>query len=380
MLFTSKAASHGFRVMSGWIISVRNKWLVNTLFIAYNSRDMRISEFDYKLPEERIAHFPPKVRGQTRLLTVDRQTGRLTDSHYKDLADYLEAGDVVVLNNTRVIKARLLAANQKGQPRELLLIEEHAGNSAFKRKAIFRGSLKDGEVVTVGDTQITIEKVLEGGLAKISSHSNLLELAEAQGTVPLPPYMKRQADQADVERYQTVFANQAGSVAAPTASLNFTQELADKLTTKGVKIAYLTLHVGLGTFLPIRSDEVEGHVMHSEYFEVPKETVVTIKQAKQSGAKILAVGTTVARTLEFAHQQILAVDSQAISGEADIFIYPGYKFSVVDRLLTNFHAPRSTVLMLTAAFAGWEHLQKAYQHAIREEYNFLSYGDSMLIE
>lgn len=341
---------------------------------------MRISDFDYNLPDERIAHFPPKIRGQTRLLLINKQTGQLTDDSYSNLTKYLEPGDVVVLNNTKVIKARLLATNSKNQPRELLLIEEHGEKSSYSRKAIYRGSLHDGEVLKVGKVTVTIKKILEGGLAEISSQANLLDLAEQHGTVPLPPYMKRQADTADVERYQTVFAKQAGSVAAPTASLNFTEKLVDELTTKGVQIVYLTLHVGLGTFLPIRTDEVEEHTMHSEYFEIPKETVVAIKQAKQSRKKILAVGTTVARTLEFAHQQILADTPTDISDEANIFIYPGYKFKVVDKLLTNFHAPRSTVLMLTAAFAGWEHLQKAYQHAVEHEYNFLSYGDSTLIE
>lgn len=342
--------------------------------------DMRISDYDYDLPDERIAHFPPKVRGQTRLLVIDRESGQLSDQRYQELVDHLNPGDLVVLNNTKVIKARLLATNSKDQPRELLLIEEHGHKSLHQRKAIYRGSLHDGERLQVGDTQIMIDKVLDGGIAEISSQVNLLELAEQTGTVPLPPYMKRQATNNDVERYQTVFAKQAGSVAAPTASLNFTQELADKLVTKGVQIAYLTLHVGLGTFLPIRSDEVEAHTMHSEYFEIPKATVEAIQQVKQSGGKILAVGTTVTRTLEFAHQQILNQPAANISGEADIFIYPGYTFKIVDKLLTNFHAPRSTVLMLTAAFAGWQNLYKAYQHAINENYNFLSYGDSTLIQ
>lgn len=339
---------------------------------------MRISDYDYNLPDERIAHFPPKVRGQTRLLTIGKN-GSLGDDKYANLASYLEPGDVVVLNNTKVIKARLLAVNSKNQPRELLLIEEHGNSSPFERKAIYRGSLKDGETVMVGQVPVTIKKVLAGGIAEVSCSTNLLDLAEQHGTVPLPPYMKRQADNNDIERYQTVFAKQAGSVAAPTASLNFTQKLVDELTTKGVEIVYLTLHVGLGTFLPIRTDEVEEHTMHSEYFEIPKNTVVKIKQAKQDGKNVLAVGTTVARTLEYAHQEILAEQSAGISGEANIFIYPGYTFKIVDKLLTNFHAPRSTVLMLTAAFAGWDNLQKAYQHAVEHKYNFLSYGDSALI-
>jgi S-adenosylmethionine:tRNA ribosyltransferase-isomerase len=335
---------------------------------------MRLSDFDYQLPDERIAQFPPEIRGQTRLLVLDKQTGVLEHRRYLDLADYLLAGDVVVLNNTKVIKARLIVTNAKGQPRELLLIESHGQQDPHKRQAIYRGKLQKSEVLKVSTTEIKVEEVLDGGLAEISSPANLLELANKYGNVPLPPYMKRQATKEDQKRYQTVFAKAAGSVAAPTASLNFTPELAKKLQAKGVKIAYLTLHVGLGTFLPIRTDEVEEHTMHSEYFEIPAETVEAIKGAK----RVCAVGTTVARTLEYSADKILKT-TEAISGEADIFMYPGYQFKMVDVLLTNFHAPRSTVLMLTAAFAGWENLQKAYQEALSKDYDFLSYGDSMLI-
>lgn len=345
----------------------------------YNTEHMRISDFDYTLPDERIAQFPPTVRGSTRLITVNRQTGALSHKHYGDMIEYLNPGDVVVLNNTKVIKARLIATNKDGKSRELLLIEDHGTNATHRRQAIYRGSLRQGETLLVGTTEVTVEAVLEGGLAEVSSTANLLELADSHGTVPLPPYMKRQATKEDQKRYQTTFAKDAGSVAAPTASLNFTPELAAALKAKGVKIAYLTLHVGLGTFLPIRTDEVEEHHMHSEYFQIPAETVAAIQTAKQAGKKICAVGTTVARTLEYAHQQILDEKPRPVSGEANIFMYPGYTFKVVDMLLTNFHAPRSTVLMLAAAFAGWDRLHHAYDVALAEEYNFLSYGDSMLI-
>jgi S-adenosylmethionine:tRNA ribosyltransferase-isomerase len=351
--------------------------MLNTL--TYNSGDMRISDFDYNLPEERIAQFPPKVRGQTRLLVVSRETGGTWHQLYGDMIEYLKPGDVVVLNNSKVIKARLVATNATGKQRELLLTENHGHDDRHRHQVIYRGSLHAGETVTVADTDITIDEVLDGGMAMVSSTADLLKLAEKHGTVPLPPYMKRQATADDQKRYQTVFAKQAGSVAAPTASLNFTEELAAKLTEKGVKIVYLTLHVGLGTFLPIRTDDVEDHVMHSEYFSIPTETVQTIQAAKRAGHQICAVGTTVARTLEYAHQALLDELPQHLSGEANIFMYPGYDFKVIDVLLTNFHAPRSTVLMLAAAFAGWEHLQKAYQEALAEDYNFLSYGDSMLI-
>ncbi|MCW1907763.1 MAG: tRNA preQ1(34) S-adenosylmethionine ribosyltransferase-isomerase QueA, partial [Candidatus Saccharibacteria bacterium] len=210
------------------------------------------------------------------------------------------------------------------------------------------------------------------------SQANLLELAEQTGKVPLPPYMHREATKEDAERYQTVFAHTPGSVAAPTASLNFTDELRQKLEAKGVIVTYLTLHVGLGTFMPIRTDNIEDHEMHSEYFEIPDATVSAINTARKAGHQITAIGTTVARTLEFAAADIIAGKS-AISGEANIFIYPGYSFKLVNCLLTNFHASKSTVLMLTAAFAGWDNLHAAYRTAIQEKYAFLSYGDSMLI-
>jgi len=340
---------------------------------------MRISEFDYQLPDDRIAQFPPAVRGQTRLLVLNRKTGDIEHHAYADMIEYLKPGDVVVLNNTKVIKARLLATNKAGKTRELLLTESHGQQNPHRRQAIYRGSLHGGETLKVGNTSVIVEKVLEGGLAEISSKANLLDLSEQHGNVPLPPYMKRQATPDDQTRYQTVFAKAAGSVAAPTASLNFTDDLAQQLTAKGVKIVYLTLHVGLGTFLPIRTDEVEEHHMHSEHFSIPADSVSAIQAAKQAGNQICAVGTTVARTLEYAHQQILNAEPQAVSGEANIFMYPGYQFKTIDILLTNFHAPRSTVLMLAAAFAGWEHLQQAYQVALEKKYDFLSYGDSMLI-
>ena len=349
---------------------------------------MKISDYTYDLPDERIAQFPPEVRGSSRLLVLDKVSGSVTHHHYYDLHEFIEPGDLVILNDTRVIKARLLAVNANGQPRELLLLEEHAGSDPYKRRVMYRGAIHKDEQLSVGKTKITISDILDGGLAIITSEHDLLALAELTGKVPLPPYMRRDATKNDTERYQTVFANLPGSVAAPTASLNFTHELEKKIIAKGGKIAYLTLHVGLGTFLPIRADNIEDHIMHSEYFEIPKSTAMAIRQAKNSGRKILAVGTTVARTLEYVaksqNSPLLRVkpltdEENVISGEANIFIYPGYEFKIVDTLLTNFHAPKSTVLMLTAAFAGWPNLEKAYKTAIQEKYAFLSYGDSMLI-
>lgn len=340
---------------------------------------MRVSEYTYNLPEERIAQFPQKVRGTSRLLVLDSTSGTIEHRGYQDLTDYLSPGDVVILNNTKVIKARLIATNAAGKPRELLLLENHHGTDFTRRKVLYRGKIRPGEILTVHDTAVKVETVTAGGIAEISSDRNLLDLAEHEGSLPLPPYMHREATTQDTERYQTVFASEAGSVAAPTASLNFTQELEQKLTQKGIHIAYLTLHVGLGTFLPIRSDDVEEHIMHSEYFEIPAETVKIIKKAHADSSKIVAIGTTVTRTLEFAAEQIVHEPAKLISGEANIFIYPGYEFKIVNTLLTNFHAPKSTVLMMAAAKAGWNNLQPAYQQAIKEKYSFLSYGDSMLI-
>lgn len=341
---------------------------------------MRVDDYDYTLPESRIAQHPPSIRGTSRLLVLGRTSNKTQHRSYESVADYLEPGDVVVLNNTKVIKARLVANNSDGKERELLLLEQHGHEFGIHtHKVLYRGKIHAGEQLSVHGHTVTVKTVENGGVAVIESPENLLKLSERFGSVPLPPYMKREASKEDIERYQTVFAKQAGSVAAPTASLNFTEELEKKLRANGVKVVYLTLHVGLGTFLPIRVDDITKHNMHSEYFEIPSESVKTIRMAKQSGNKILAIGTTVARTLEYCADQILESEPTDLSGEADIFIYPGYEFKVVDMLLTNFHAPRTTVLMLAAAFAGWDNLKTAYNKAVTQNYQFLSYGDSMLI-
>ncbi len=341
---------------------------------------MQISDFDYSFPQELLATHPPKIRGQSRLLVLERNNGAVYHRRYADLLSYVNDGDALVLNDTKVIKARLIAKNAQGNKRELLLIERHAADQDWhKHRCVYRGNIKVGEILSVGEANVTIQEIESEGICVVSSRHDLLELAETAGYVPLPPYMKRGATKEDVSRYQTVFAQEAGSVAAPTASLNFTQELKQRLENKGVKVVYLTLHVGLGTFLPIRTDEIEKHQMHSEYFQIPASTVEAIRDARASGHKITAVGTTVTRTLEYCTDKILNQKPQNLSGEADIFIYPGYKFQVVDQLLTNFHAPKSTVLMMAAAFAGWDNLKAAYEEAIKERYAFLSYGDSMLI-
>lgn len=334
---------------------------------------MLVSDYNYDLPEERIAKFPPKVRGTTRLLVLQRDTGEIFDSFYRNLADFLRPGDLLILNDTRVMYSRLFCQLPDGRERELVVLEKHGDEP---ERVMYRGKLHDGDVLTLQhhpEHRIVVKHILGNGIAEVEPDQPLETLTNQYGTVPLPPYLHRAATADDKKRYQTVWAKNMGSAAAPTASLNMTKELLQKLEDKGVDIKYLTLHVGLGTFLPIRSDKVEDHKMHSEWFEIPSDTEKAIKFAKKTGRRVIALGTTVARTLEYYGQ------TGKTEGEDDIFIYPGYQFTVIDALLTNFHAPKSTVLMLAAAFAGWGNLHQAYDHAVAEKYNFLSYGDSMLI-
>ena len=373
---------------------------------------MELKDYTYELPEDRIAAHPPKIRGTSRLLALNRKNGEITDSFYKNIADFFEKGDLLILNDTKVIKARLFATKENGAERELVILERHSFDSDWhKHKVMYRGKLKAGNKLFVKNSspeeknqnqnskaEIVVEEILGDGIAIVSSKADLRELCENFGTVPLPPYMRRDATPLDIERYQTVFAEEKGSVAAPTASLNMTEEILDSLRKKGVKIKYLTLHVGLGTFMPIRVEKIEEHKMHQEYFEIPAETAEEIRKTHQNGGRVFALGTTVARTLEYAHNAIFEKSLNGnsgnredlskvsknqngdLSGEADIFIFPGYEFKTIQGLITNFHAPKSTVLMLASAFAGWENLKNAYNHAIQNgEYKFLSYGDSMII-
>ena len=373
---------------------------------------MELKDYTYELPEDRIAAHPPKIRGTSRLLALNRKNGEITDSFYKNIADFFEKGDLLILNDTKVIKARLFATKENGAERELVILERHSFDSDWhKHKIMYRGKLKAGNKLFVKNSspeeknqnqnskaEIVVEEILGDGIAIVSSKADLRELCENFGTVPLPPYMRRDATPLDIERYQTVFAEEKGSVAAPTASLNMTEEILNSLRKKGVEIKYLTLHVGLGTFMPIRVEKIEEHKMHQEYFEIPAETAEEIRKTHQNGGRVFALGTTVARTLEYAHNAIFEKSLNGnsgnredlskvsknqngdLSGEADIFIFPGYKFKTIQGLITNFHAPKSTVLMLASAFAGWENLKSAYSHAIQNgEYKFLSYGDSMII-
>ena len=340
---------------------------------------MLVSEYNYDLPEEVIAKKTPKIRGTTRLLALNRKTGTVTDSYYRDLADFLEPGDLIILNDTRVMRSRVFTERESdGHPRELVVLERHDKKIDH---VMYRGKLHAGEKLIVKnvtngektDDTITIKEILGNGTATAVGTRPLEEIAQDYGNVPLPPYMHRDAEKDDIERYQTVWAKELGSAAAPTASLNMTKELIAKLEAKKVQVKYLTLHVGLGTFLPIRTDKVEEHKMHSEWFQIPDDTVEAIKATKAAGHRVIAVGTTVTRTLEF------WAKTGKTEGEDDIFIFPGFEFQVIDALVTNFHAPKSTVLMLTAAFAGWNNLKPAYEHAIKSGYKLLSYGDSMLI-
>ncbi len=345
---------------------------------------MLVSDYNYDLPEERIAKFPPEERGSTRLLVLSRKTGEIKDSFYRNLDEFLNPGDVLILNDTRVMQSRLFCELPDGRKRELVVLEKH-GNEP--QRVMYRGKLHDNDELFTHGEKIIITKILGNGIAETQSETPLVELAEKYGTVPLPPYLHRDATASDKKRYQTVWAKNMGSAAAPTASLNMTDALLDKLHRKGVVIKYLTLHVGLGTFLPMRTDKVEDHHMHSEWFYIPEDTLSEIKRiqheqvvvgaksenCQQNQPRIVALGTTVARTLEY------YAKTGKTEGEDDIFIYPGFEFKIVDALVTNFHAPKSTVLMLASAFAGWDHLKNAYDHAVSEKYNFLSYGDSMFI-
>ncbi len=340
---------------------------------------MRVADFDYELPEEKIAKYPPLERGSTRLLVLNSRSGGIEHARYAGLDTFLKEGDLLLLNNTRVVRARLFANKQTGGRIELMLLEKHRDEQSM---VLYRGRLKKGDTLITHNRELAVTEIVDQGIARISvsGDGSLSDLFEHFGAVPIPPYLKRDAEAIDQERYQTVFAELPGSVAAPTASLNMTGELFEKLQLQGVDIASLALHVGLGTFLPIRVDSFEEHVMHREFYSIPPSTVDKIRRTKAAGGRVVAVGTTVTRALEHASASITAFSGDApLTGEADIFIYPGYQFRVIDLLLTNFHAPRSTVLMLTAALAGHGNLQKAYNEALLEGYNFLSYGDSMLI-
>lgn len=337
---------------------------------------MNISDFDFNLPEHLIAQNPPIVRGSSRLLVA--LSGQvIEDKSFPDLFEYVAAGDVLVFNNTKVMKARLFGQKASGGKIEALIervLDEHTALAHLRSSK----SPKAGtELIFDGDVRaVMLERVGELFKIQFSGSENVYELLEQHGALPLPPYIERAADDNDDTRYQTVYAKHQGAVAAPTAGLHFTEEILNQLKNKGVEFAEVTLHVGAGTFQPVRVDNIADHKMHSEWFNVPEQTVQQIESAKARGNKIWSVGTTSLRAIESAAR---SGSLKAGTGDTDIFITPGYEFQVIDCLLTNFHLPKSTLLMLVSAFAGYDRIRQIYRHAIAQEYRFFSYGDAMIL-
>lgn len=342
---------------------------------------MNVEDFDFHLPEELIAQTPLVDRTASRLLVLNKETGELQHEKFPHIMEELQAGDVLVLNNTKVLPARLIGTKEDtGATIEVLLLKEHAENE-WETLVKPAKRVKLGTVVSFGDGILKAEctELLPDGGRKFKLHYEgiLYEILDELGQMPLPPYITETLD--DQDRYQTVFAKERGSAAAPTAGLHFTEEILEALQAKGVKVAFLTLHVGLGTFRPVSVDNVDDHTMHSEYYELSEETAKMINEAKANGHKIIAVGTTSARTLETVATEH---DGQMVAsnGWTDIFIFPGYTFKAVDCLLTNFHLPKSTLIMLVSALATQNYILHAYEEAVREQYRFFSFGDAMLIK
>jgi S-adenosylmethionine:tRNA ribosyltransferase-isomerase len=337
---------------------------------------MKTSDFFYDLPEELIAQYPLADRDSSRLLCLDL-SGKITDNTFKNISDYLKPGDLIVLNNTRVIPARLFARKETGGKVEIML-ERIRDEKTLLVQLRASKSPKPGTKLLL-DENISFEVLGRSGdmyLLCFDGEGKLTDVINRLGHMPLPPYIERNDESEDKERYQTVFSEKFGAVAAPTAGLHFTQQILDELKDKGIDNTKLTLHVGAGTFQPVRVDDVKQHKMHSEYAQVSADVVKKIHETKNNGGRVLAVGTTVVRSLETAAKGGVLT---SFEGDTDIFIYPGFKFNVVDMMLTNFHLSESTLLMLVSAFAGKENIMQAYQHAIKEKYRFYSYGDAMLI-
>ncbi|MBE6972815.1 MAG: tRNA preQ1(34) S-adenosylmethionine ribosyltransferase-isomerase QueA [Ruminococcaceae bacterium] len=339
---------------------------------------MKTSDFNFDLPEELIAQTPLERRDASRLLTLDKQTGQTGHHHFYDIADMLNPGDCLVMNNSRVLPARLIGRRESGGACEVLLLIDR-GENIWECLVRPGRKLKPGAKVLFGEGELTGEVVaeVEGGnrLVRFSYEGIFLEVLERLGRMPLPPYIK--AELQESERYQTVYSKVSGSAAAPTAGLHFTTELMEKLVRKGVKLCYVTLHVGLGTFRPVKAEEITQHEMHSEYCVIPQETADAINETKKNGGRVVCVGTTSCRTIEsWAGEDGIM---KASAGWTNIFIYPGYRFKVLDALITNFHLPESTLIMLVSALAGRENVLAAYKEAVAEKYRFFSFGDAMFI-
>jgi S-adenosylmethionine:tRNA ribosyltransferase-isomerase len=339
----------------------------------------RTSHYDFELPVDRIAQFPTERRGESRMMVVNRSTGEIAHKQFGDLEQMIPAGDAIVLNTTRVFRARLLGVRDNGTPAEILLLRS-LGESMWEAMVHPGGKLKPGRIVKFADdfeAEILSMTERRTRVVQLNSRLPIEEAIEKYGHVPLPPYITRSDRPEDAERYQTVYAEETGSVAAPTAGLHFTPEMLESLSAKGVRRADVILHVGAGTFKPVETEHPADHVMHEESYTLPAQTAEILNETRASGGKIWAVGTTSVRTLES------AIDDDGIfrqkSADTRIFIRPPYEFRGVDRLVTNFHLPRSTLIMLVAAFAGYDLTMRAYQEAIAERYRLYSYGDAMAI-
>jgi len=341
---------------------------------------IKTSDFDYYLPEELIAQTPLLNRSESRLLVVDRNNKTYQDKHFSDILDELSSNDCLVLNDTKVIPARLYGVKEETNAAIELLLLKDLGNNVWQTLARPQRRVKLGSIISFGDGLLKAKcvKLLEQGVCefKLIYNGILVEILDKLGEMPLPPYIHEKL--LDKNRYQTVYAKNPGSAAAPTAGLHFTNELLDKIKAKGVEIIYVTLHVGLGTFRPVDEEEIENHKMHTEYYEISKEAAERLNLAKKNGKRIISVGTTSTRTLESNYKDGIGF-SEACE-DTSIFIYPGYKFKAIDALITNFHLPKSTLIMLVSALAGRDLILDAYKHAVEEKYRFFSFGDAMFIK
>lgn len=343
---------------------------------------MRVSDFSFDLPQDLIARFPKADRTASRLMLLDGNSGDIQDKGFKDIVSQLHTGDLLIFNNTRVIPARMFGQKSSGGKIEVLverLIDQH---SVLAHIRASKSPKVGAELILEGKVNATMV-ARHGALfeLKFSGDTSVLDILNNIGHMPLPPYIDRPDEESDRERYQTVYNEKPGAVAAPTAGLHFDDEILTTIKNKGIELAFVTLHVGAGTFQPVKVDEISDHIMHSEYVEVPQSVTDQIHKTKANGGRVIAVGTTSVRSIESAAQKAKA-DGQQLTqfyGDTDIFITPGYEFLVIDGLLTNFHLSESTLLMLVSAFSGYEHIMSAYQHAIKEKYRFFSYGDAMFL-